>query len=98
MMPIIVLAPNRCAFSPVFLKHLRRLKQRGYKIIVITNQSGIGRGFFTVEQYRAVEAEVAAANGQRLDRCDLFLSGRAGPTLKTPQTRAGNGPAGRARA
>src|ERR1700720_413914 len=38
---------------------LQRLKNTGYKIIVITNQSGIGRGFFTEKQYRAVEAEVS---------------------------------------
>ena len=38
---------------------LSRLKKAGYKIIVITNQSGIGRGFFTEKQYRAVEAEVS---------------------------------------
>jgi len=37
---------------------LRSLKSRGFKLIVITNQSGIGRGLMTVEQYRAVEAEV----------------------------------------
>jgi D-glycero-D-manno-heptose 1,7-bisphosphate phosphatase len=37
---------------------LRRLKRKGYKLIIITNQSGVGRGFFTLEQYRAVETEV----------------------------------------
>ena len=37
---------------------LRRLKAAGFKIIIITNQSGIGRGYFTVEEYRAVEHEV----------------------------------------
>jgi D-glycero-D-manno-heptose 1,7-bisphosphate phosphatase len=37
---------------------LRHLKSRGFKIITITNQSGIGRGMFTLQQYRAVEAEV----------------------------------------
>ena len=37
---------------------LRRLKAAGFKIIIITNQSGIGRGYFTEEQYRAVEQEV----------------------------------------
>ena len=37
---------------------LRRLKRKGYKLIIITNQSGIGRGFFTLDQYRAVETEV----------------------------------------
>jgi len=37
---------------------LRRLKAHGYAIIVITNQSGIGRGRITTEQYRAVETRL----------------------------------------
>lgn len=37
---------------------LRRLKSAGFQIIVITNQSGIGRGYFTEADYRAVEREV----------------------------------------
>jgi D-glycero-D-manno-heptose 1,7-bisphosphate phosphatase len=37
---------------------LRRLKSKGYKLIIITNQSGIGRGLITMEQYGAVEAKV----------------------------------------
>ena len=42
---------------------LGRLKRRGYKLIVITNQSGIGRGYFGEEQYKAVEREVARQIG-----------------------------------
>ena len=38
---------------------LLRLQAAGYKLIVISNQAGIGRGYFTEEQYRIVEAEVA---------------------------------------
>ncbi len=38
---------------------LMRLKNAGYKLIVISNQAGIGRGYFTEEQYRLVAAEVA---------------------------------------
>jgi D-glycero-D-manno-heptose 1,7-bisphosphate phosphatase len=37
---------------------LRALKNRGYKLFIITNQSGIRRGYFTDEQYRTVEREV----------------------------------------
>jgi D-glycero-D-manno-heptose 1,7-bisphosphate phosphatase len=51
---------------------LRKLKQRGYKIIVITNQSGIGRGFFTEQQYRAVEAEVSRQVGGDLIDATYF--------------------------
>ena len=45
---------------------LRRFREKNYKLIIITNQSGIGRGFFTVEQYRTVEAEVLRQLGDGL--------------------------------
>jgi D-glycero-D-manno-heptose 1,7-bisphosphate phosphatase len=45
---------------------LRRLKDGGYKLIVVTNQSGIGRGYFNEKQYRAVEREVARQIGSEL--------------------------------
>lgn len=37
---------------------LKRLKANGYKLIIVTNQSGLGRGYFTEKEYRAVEQEV----------------------------------------
>jgi D-glycero-D-manno-heptose 1,7-bisphosphate phosphatase len=40
---------------------LERLRQAGFKLIVISNQAGIGRGYFSEAQYRLVEAEVARA-------------------------------------
>src|SRR5438477_1136300 len=51
---------------------LRRLKNATYKIIDITNQSGIGRGFFTEKQYRAVEAEVSRQLGDNLIDATYF--------------------------
>jgi D-glycero-D-manno-heptose 1,7-bisphosphate phosphatase len=36
---------------------LRRLKEAGFGVFVITNQSGIGRGLITEAQYRAVQEE-----------------------------------------
>jgi D-glycero-D-manno-heptose 1,7-bisphosphate phosphatase len=51
---------------------LRRLKTAGYKIIVITNQSGIGRGFFTEKQYHEVEAEVLRQLGDGLIDATYF--------------------------
>ena len=50
--------PQDVRIFPGVPEALRRLKARGFKLIVITNQSGIGRGLMTVEQYRSVEAEV----------------------------------------
>jgi len=45
---------------------LRRLKDAGYRLLVITNQSGIGRGYFNEQQYRAVEAELSRQLGESL--------------------------------
>jgi D-glycero-D-manno-heptose 1,7-bisphosphate phosphatase len=42
---------------------LRKLRRAGFKVIVVTNQSGIGRGFFDDAQYRQVEAELARQLG-----------------------------------
>ena len=57
---------------PRVAEALRRLKSKGFKLIIITNQSGIGRGFFTVEQYRAVEAEVLRQLGDGLIDATYF--------------------------
>lgn len=51
---------------------LRQLQGAGYKIIVITNQSGIGRGFFTEKEYRAVEAELSRQLGNGLIDATYF--------------------------
>ena len=51
--------PKQVEIFPGVPEALVRLKQAGYKLVVISNQAGIGRGFFTEAQYRLVEAEVA---------------------------------------
>ncbi len=53
---------------------LRRLKSHGFKLIIITNQSGIGRGFFTVDEYRSVESEVSRQLGHGLIDATYFCS------------------------
>ena len=45
---------------------LRRLRNAGFKIFIITNQSGIGRGYFTEADYRAVEQEMERQIGPGL--------------------------------
>ena len=58
--------PGDVEVFPEAAEALRRLKQNGYKLIVITNQSGIGRGYFTETDYRAVEAEFLRQLGNGL--------------------------------
>ena len=61
---------------------LRRLKDAGYRVIVITNQSGIGRGFFTEDVYRAVEAEVSRQLGDGLIDATYFCPDAPGKPSK----------------
>src|SRR5438067_3366389 len=64
--------PKNVKIFPGVPEALRRLKSNGFKLIIITNQSGIGRGLFTVEQYRAVEAEVLRQLGAGLIDATYF--------------------------
>jgi D-glycero-D-manno-heptose 1,7-bisphosphate phosphatase len=64
--------PKDVRIFPGVPEALLRLKSKGFKLIIITNQSGIGRGLMTVEQYRAVEAEVLRQLGDDLIDATYF--------------------------
>jgi len=66
--------PKNVKIFPGVPDALRRLKSNGFKLIIITNQSGIGRGLFTLDQYRAVEAEVLRQLGDGLIDATYFCS------------------------
>jgi D-glycero-D-manno-heptose 1,7-bisphosphate phosphatase len=58
--------PREVEIFPNAAEALRRLKEKGYKLIVVTNQSGIGRGYFTEAEYHAVESEFRRQLGDGL--------------------------------
>jgi D-glycero-D-manno-heptose 1,7-bisphosphate phosphatase len=58
--------PARVKVYPGVPDALRKLKEAGFRTFVVTNQSGIGRGLITEEQYRAVEAELLRQIGHGL--------------------------------
>ena len=58
--------PQDVRVFPTVPPALRRLRTAGYKIIIITNQSGIGRRYFAESDYRAVEREVERQVGAGL--------------------------------
>ena len=64
--------PKKVKIFPGVPEALRRLKISGFKVIIITNQSGIGRGLITADQYRAVEAEVLRQLGGDLIDATYF--------------------------
>lgn len=62
--------PARVRLLPGVPDALRRLSEAGYTRIVVTNQSGIGRGRYTTADFLAVEAEMErqlAATGATVD-------------------------------
>jgi len=50
--------PGLVRLFPGTTEALRRLSARGFLLVIITNQSGIGRGLITPAQYQAVHAEL----------------------------------------
>jgi rfaE bifunctional protein nucleotidyltransferase chain/domain len=63
--------PKRLVEIPHSFAALKRLRKAGYRIIVITNQPGIGLGYFSKEDFFAVNREMmrqAAAAGAAIDK------------------------------
>ena len=50
--------PRQVRVYPGVPEALRKLKAAGFRIFIISNQSGIGRGLITPEQYHAVQQEL----------------------------------------
>ena len=42
------------AFTNACIEALKRLQQQGYALIIVTNQSGIGRGYYTEDDYQTL--------------------------------------------
>ncbi len=47
--------PNRMRLAPGSRSGLRRLHERGFRLVVVSNQSGVARGYFTEDALREVE-------------------------------------------
>ena len=62
--------PDDVVFAPRAIAGLRALQAAGYKLVVVTNQSGIARGLYGEAEFHAVQqrlTELLAQEGIHLD-------------------------------
>jgi D-glycero-D-manno-heptose 1,7-bisphosphate phosphatase len=62
--------PAKVKLLPGAADAIKRLNERGYLAVIVTNQSGIARGLYTIADYTAVQrrlGELLAAQGARID-------------------------------
>lgn len=63
--------PDKVVIFPGTGPALRRLMDAGFLLLIVTNQSGIGRGYYTVNDMHAVNArlcELLARDGVRFEK------------------------------
>jgi D-glycero-D-manno-heptose 1,7-bisphosphate phosphatase len=63
--------PAGLEFLPGAAEGLRSLHQLGFRLVVITNQSGVGRGLFSLERLQAMSTrltQMVRESGARLER------------------------------
>jgi histidinol-phosphate phosphatase family protein len=70
----------------------RRHQSPGHPVAVVTNQAGIGRGMYGVEDYHRREPRHRRPSGPGgcAHRCLVFLSASPRRSLRVPQTAAGH--------
>lgn len=64
--------PDQVAVFPGAGESLKRLQDAGFLLVIVSNQSGVGRGYFTLADVTKVQARVDrefARYGVKFDRC-----------------------------
>jgi D-glycero-D-manno-heptose 1,7-bisphosphate phosphatase len=79
--------PSQVRVFPGVPEALHKLKDAGFLNIVISNQSGIGRGYFSEAQYHAVQRELLLQIGESLIDAAYFCPDVPGAssTCRKPQ-------------
>ena len=63
--------PEELEFTPTAVEGVRILNEAGYRVFVVTNQSGVARGYYTtddVERFHAHMQRQLLAHGAHVDR------------------------------
>lgn len=80
-----VTKPQELEFAPGAVEAIFNLNRRGYKVVVITNQSGVARGYHTESDVNLFHTEMSrqlALSGAYIDRfyyCPHHIEGKVEP-------------------
>jgi D-glycero-D-manno-heptose 1,7-bisphosphate phosphatase len=72
----------RIQFTESIFDLCRFFKQKFYKIIIVTNQSGIGRGIISLDQYDSINSFILNKFEDENCAIDLILTASVDPTNK----------------
>jgi D,D-heptose 1,7-bisphosphate phosphatase len=81
--------PAKVEVLPGVTRSLRKLKEHGFKLVIVTNQSGIGRGYFTEETFWKVQAAFQQQVGLDLIDATYFCADH--PDEATDRRKPGPG-------
>jgi D-glycero-D-manno-heptose 1,7-bisphosphate phosphatase len=70
---------------------LKLLREAGFKIVIVTNQSGVARGYFTLKTVRAIHAELRRRLGKAGAKWDAIYFSPHGPDSAHPWRKPGTG-------
>lgn len=74
--------PKDVKAYPGAAEELARARSLGWAVIIITNQSGIGRGYFSVEQFESVQAELIRQLDGNIDASYMAPDHPNNPSLR----------------
>jgi len=63
--------PSKIIFLPGVIEALQKFQAAGFVLVMVSNQSGIGRGYFTEVEYNAVQDKMIAM----LEQEGIFFAG-----------------------
>lgn len=81
--------PDRVRIIPGVPEALRALKAAGFRLVIVTNQSGIGRGYYTLADFEAVQVRFFELIG--LDLIDATYFCPEAPEAASPRRKPAPG-------
>lgn len=83
--------PDGVALLPGVVAGLKNLMARGFRLFVVSNQSGVGRGLISADEFKAVQARFAGEMEKAGVRIETYLYCLHAPDVSCPCRKPGTG-------